>query len=80
MIWLKPQLDKLQRLQFKPTNADRVLDQEGIVIKSIDPLEGVGQVKVMGQIWSAKADQSIPEGTKVKVLRMEGVKIVVEAI
>ena len=80
MIWLKPQLDKLQRLQFKPTNADSVLNQEGVVIKSIDPIEGVGQVKVMGQVWSAKADQSIPEGTVVKVLRMEGVKVVVEVI
>ena len=80
MIWIKPQLDKKQTLQFKPTNADRVLGQEGIVVKAIDPMEAVGQVKVLGQLWSAKADMNIPEGTKIKVLRMEGVKLVVEVI
>ena len=80
MIWLKPQLDKRQKLQFKPTNADRVLGQEGVVIKAIDPISGVGQIKVMGQVWSAKAEHKIEEGASVKVIRMEGVKLVVELI
>lgn len=80
MIWLKPQLDKRQKLQFKPTNADRVLGQEGVVIKDIDPIAGVGQIKVMGQVWSAKSDRKISEGSSVKVISMEGVKLVVVAI
>ena len=80
MIWLKPQLDKRQKLQFKPTNADRVLGQEGVVIKAIDPVSGVGQIKVMGQVWSAKAEHKINEGVSVRVIRMEGVKLVVELI
>lgn len=80
MIWIKPQLDKRQQVVYKPTNADRVLGQEGIVIKAIDSVAGVGQIKVMGQVWSAKADISIPEGSAVRVVRMEGVKLVVELV
>ena len=80
MVWIKPQFDKKQKNNFKPTNADRVLNQEGIVIKTINPIEGVGQIKVMGQIWSAKADEKLEEGTLVKVDRMEGVKLFVHKV
>ena len=39
-----------------------------------------GQVKVGGQIWTAVGpdpDTSIPEGTLIQVLAVEGVKLVV---
>ena len=78
MIWVKPMLDAKHKRELEPTNADRVIGKEGVVIKTIDPIEGKGQVKVMGQIWSAKADGTIEEGTKIKVVSMEGVKVVVE--
>jgi len=78
-IWIRPIIDRKGRGNV-PTNADRVIGQEGIVIKDIDVIDGKGQVKVMGQVWSAKADNNIAEGTKVKVLSMEGVKLVVKAI
>ena len=80
MIWIKPKLDAKHRLNVEPTNADRVLGKEGIVIKAIDPIEGKGQVKVIGQTWSAKADRQIEEGKKIRVKSMEGVKLVVEEI
>ena len=80
MIWIKPKLDEKHRLSVEHTNADRVLDKEGIVIKAIDPMEGKGQVKVIGQTWSAKADHIIAEGTKIRVTGMEGVKLIVEEI
>ena len=78
MIWIKPKLDERHRMNAEHTNADRVLGKEGIVIKTIDPLAGVGQVKVIGQVWSAKADTVIDEGTLVTVRSMEGVKLIVE--
>ena len=78
-IWIRPIIDRKGRGSV-PTNADRVIGQEGIVIKDIDLIEGKGQVKVMGQVWSAKADGNIAEGAKVRVLSMEGVKLVVEVI
>ena len=71
-------LDEKHRLNVEPTNADRVLGKEGIVIKTIDPMEGKGQVKVIGQTWSAKSDRVIEEGRKIRVTGMEGVKLIVE--
>ena len=78
-IWIKPIIDKKGR-GTEPTNADRLIGQEGVVIKDIDPIEGKGQVKVMGQVWSAKAGGSIREGSRVKVTGLEGVKLTVEEI
>ena len=62
-----------------PTNADRIIGAEGIVTERIEPLENKGQIKVMGQVWSAKSadDKVIEVGTKVTVTALEGVKAVV---
>lgn len=65
-----------------PTNADRIVDEKGIVIKAITSVENAGQIKVLGQIWSAKSDacEEIPEGETVAVKRLEGVFAVVEKV
>ncbi|MCL2058438.1 MAG: NfeD family protein [Oscillospiraceae bacterium] len=62
------------------TNADRVIGQEGLVIKRIDPISGEGQIKVMGQVWSAKPEdgKSIVEvDMRVEVMGITGVKAIV---
>ena len=70
--FLKPNLNK--------TNVDAVPGKVGKVIETILPMEGTGQVKIEGQIWSAKAEDGIsvmPEGSLVSVVKVEGVKVVV---
>ena len=61
----------------QPTNADRIIGKEAMVILSIDPVENKGQIKVDGQIWSAKSDYPIEEGEIVTISSIEGVKAVV---
>ena len=63
-----------------PTNADRIILQGGIVTEAIDPIQNTGQIKVLGQYWSAKSQdgQPIELGSRVTVLRLEGVKTVVQ--
>jgi membrane protein implicated in regulation of membrane protease activity len=78
MIWVRPKLESLRKKNIQRTNADRLIGREGIVIVSLNRTEGKGQVKVDGQIWSAKADEDIAEGIKVVVKSIEGVKLVVE--
>ena len=80
MIWIKPKLDERHRVNVEPTNADRVLGKEGLVTVTINPIEGKGQVKVIGQTWSAKSDRQIEQGRKIRVTGMEGVKLIVEEI
>ena len=80
MIWIKPRLDKKKKGYAQPTNADRYIGSEGVVIKDIVPDDGKGQIKVEGQVWSAKASMPISEGTRVRVTALEGVKAIVEPV
>ena len=64
------------------TNADRAVGAEGIVTQAIDNRSAQGQVTVSGAVWTARADPEapIPEGTLVRVLRIEGVKLIVTPV
>ena len=77
----KPVVRKFIKAPNK-TNADSLIGEVGIVTVAIDSLNLSGQVKVRGQIWSAKSetDGEIAENKKVKILKIEGVKLVVEPI
>ena len=63
--------------KVQPTNADRIIGKEAVVILGIDPVENKGQIKVDGQVWSAKSECAIAEGERVTVSSIEGVKAVV---
>ena len=65
---------------LRPTNLDLLLGQYGVVTEDIDNLAATGQVKVDGQIWTARneVEEPIPAGSIVQVLRIEGVKIIVQ--
>ena len=63
------------------TNADTVIGLDAVVLEPINNLEAKGQVKFRGQIWSARsADESVTyaEGEIVRVLSIEGVKLICE--
>lgn len=61
------------------TNADRVIGREAVVTEDIDNIQGKGRVSISGADWTARAedDRPIPAGSKVQVLRIEGVKVIV---
>lgn len=76
----RPLVRKKLRVQVAPTNADRMIGQTGVVTEAIDNEAARGQVKVLGSVWSAESAQNeqIPAGGAVEVLRIEGVKLIVE--
>ncbi len=58
------------------TNIDALVGKVGTVVRTVDPLEVGGQVKVEGEIWTAvTAGASIPKGVMIVVERVEGVKL-----
>lgn len=61
------------------TNAFSIIGKKAIVIKEINPTLGVGQIKIDGQVWTAKStnEEIISEGTEVLILNIDGVKAVV---
>ncbi len=78
----KPLADKFSGKKAVATNSYSLINKHGIVIADINPIEGTGLVKVNGETWSAKSESevSIAKGTEVKVLSVEGVKLVVSPI
>lgn len=63
------------------TNAESLIGRTAIVISDIDNLEGIGQVTVSGQEWSARsADEKIKiqTGAVVIIRAINGVKLIVE--
>lgn len=62
------------------TNAYSIIGRTAIVTKEINPILGTGQIKVSGEVWSAKteADEIIPENAEVEISNIDGVKAVVK--
>ena len=63
------------------TNAESLVGQQAIVISEINNLQGIGQVTVNGQEWSARnvnGEAEIPVGSVVVIRAISGVKLMVE--
>lgn len=65
-----------------PSNVYTILGKKAIVTVEINSIKGQGQVKIGGDIWSAKTedDSIIPVNTEVEILKIDGVKAVVKII
>jgi hypothetical protein len=63
------------------TNIDALMGKEAIAKTDIDPLDG-GIIKLGGEIWLSRPadDAVIKEGSKVRVIRTEGVSLIVEGV
>ncbi len=79
ILFTRPLLRRFLAQQKIKTNADRYVGQTGIVVQDINNDAARGQVQVMGSIWTARAvgNAQIPEGEKVRVESIEGVKLLV---
>ena len=64
------------------TNIDSVIGSIGIVTAPIDNIEAHGQVKLNGMEWTARSTtgEIIPEHTRVRVDKIEGVKVFVTPV
>lgn len=80
ILLTKPLLKKITKKdKTVVTNAFSIVGKDAIVTTTIDPKQGIGQIKVDGETWSAKCsdDIVIEKGTEVKILAIDGVKAVV---
>ena len=82
LILVRPAAAKLLTPGILPTNADRVLSQIALVTEEIDNIAETGQVKLFGQTWTARSEKGevIPAQSRVRILRIEGVKVFVKPI
>lgn len=77
---LRPMLRKYVIPHITPTNTDSLIGKEAIVVADIDNAAAQGRVKVNGMEWSARSSDgsAITAGSHVSILRIEGVKLIVE--
>jgi len=75
----RPAAVKFLKKKSVPTNADRVINMQGIVTEEIIP-NRTGEIQVDGKRWTAFAEERIEEGKIVHVVAIEGVKLKVEEI
>ncbi|MEG0314231.1 MAG: NfeD family protein [Erysipelotrichaceae bacterium] len=81
MAIIRPLATKYLRGNTVPTNADRLINEQGLITKSIKE-DCWGEVKIKGVLWSAiSVDQTdIEEGTHIRVIAIEGAKLIVKSI
>lgn len=82
LLLTKPLVKKYIKPKMQKTNADRCIGSEGIVLEEINNLSATGQVKVNGNVWTARASNGeiIPVNTVVIIDKIEGVKLLVTKI
>ena len=81
LIFTRPIATKHFNKKMVATNVDSVPGETGIVSMNIDNIAATGTVMIKGMEWTARTesdDLKIEKGAKVKVLRVEGVKVIVE--
>ncbi|MBE6989967.1 MAG: helix-turn-helix domain-containing protein [Ruminococcaceae bacterium] len=80
LLVTRPLVRRLSRRDNVATNADRVLGGTARVTEVIDNSIPTGAVYVDGKTWSARSEDGsvIPVGSRVRITRMEGVRLFVE--
>ncbi len=61
------------------TNSDSLIGQSAVLTETVDNDLGTGTLKKGGIVWTARSEngERIEEGTKVKIVKIEGVKLIV---
>ena len=80
LVVTRPLVKKYVNAKVQHTNADRILGQECVVTEQVDNLAGTGEISVDGKRWTARSSDLavIPQGSRVTVERIEGVKAIVK--
>ena len=83
LIFTRPFAVKYINRNRVKTNTDSLIGQTAVVTEAVDNLAGTGQAAIAGQTWTARAKEDgikIQEGSVVTVLKISGVKLIVEPI
>ncbi len=80
LIFTRPLAKKYINKHTVRTNVDDMIGRTGKVTEEINNIEATGAVSINGNEWTARSakDSIIPAGAVVRVVRIEGVKAIVE--
>lgn len=80
LIFTRPFVKRVLTVKKESTNADRLIGETAVVLEEINNDLSTGRVSVSGLGWMARSVGGgvLAEGEKVRVLSIEGVKLMVE--
>ena len=81
LVLTRPLAQKYVNSRTTPTNADMGIGKDAVVTEEIDNLRAKGAVLLDGKTWTARMAEEgtvAHKGEIVRVLRIEGVKLIVE--
>ena len=82
VLFTKKFTDKVKP-ETTATNVYSIIGKRAVVTTAINNENGTGQIKVDGDVWSAKTenyDEVIEVGQHVEILKIDGVKVIVKKI
>ena len=79
---LRPFVRKFVSPNKTATNADMSIGREAYLTETVDNLRETGALKLDGKEWTVRSATGavLPEGTLVKIVNMQGVKLYVEPV
>lgn len=83
LMLTRPLARKYLNSKTVKTNVDSLIGENCVVTQTIDNLKAEGQVLMKGQVWTARSteeDRVIQKDAKVKVIKISGVKLIVEPV
>lgn len=82
LYFIRPFAEKYINANKVATNVESIIGEEARVTKTIDNFNQQGQAIINGQEWTARSenDEIIKEGTKVKIIKISGVKLIVREL
>lgn len=81
LIFTRPLVKKQLFTKKERTNAESLIGREAVVVEQISNLDGTGKVRIGDIEWMARTVENhirIETDSIVKILRIEGVKMIVE--
>ena len=82
LLMLRPIVRRYLVPKITATNVDSLVGANGLVTEAIDNVTASGQVKLGAMEWTARSTtgENIPQGTLIRVERIEGVKVYVTPV
>lgn len=78
LLLTRPAMKKYMKTNEIKTNVDAIVGKTGVVVKDVT-FDLPGRVKIGSMDWSAISKETLVVGTHVKVLDVEGNKLIVES-
>lgn len=77
---LRPISIRLVKKRRIKTNADELVGKTALITEAVNNLNGTGSGKINGMVWTVRSisDEPIPVGATARIVRIEGVKLIVD--